>query len=358
MLRSLLSFIPFYVCLFWFITFITHYRKSDTAKRILTWFLFTCVVLYFCHALYFTVGLPHTMECVWTLCSMSVYPLYYVYICNLVSRPNSPLKIFIILLPGIIVALAKYFFPGEDADNARQLLFAIQLFVVIYFGYRKLRAFDKELANVYADTEGRDTTAVKHLLVAFLITSMLSGIANLLGKQYFAESDWLVFAVLTPFSVMLFALSYIGFTRDFSYEQFVEDSKDYGEQPTENKSAEGERELGYNIEQLVITKQLYLTPNLKIGDVAKVTGICRTYISTYINQTKGVSFSDYINGLRVEHAKSLLSQNTDNTKIATLATRSGFSSEQSFYRNFFKFTGMKPLEWARERANETYSQKH
>ena len=353
MLRSLLSFIPFYVCLFWFITFITHYRKSDTAKRILTWFLFTCVVLYFCHALYFTVGLPHTMECVWTLCSMSVYPLYYVYICNLVSRPNSPLKIFIILLPGIIVALAKYFFPGEDADNARKLLFAIQLFVVIYFGYRKLRAFDKELANVYADTEGRDTTAVKHLLVAFLITSMLSGIANLLGKQYFAESDWLVFAVLTPFSVMLFALSYIGFTRDFSYEQFVEDSKDYGEQPTENKSAEGERELGYNIEQLVITKQLYLTPNLKIGDVAKVTGICRTYISTYINQTKGVSFSDYINGLRVEHAKSLLSQNTDNTKIATLATRSGFSSEQSFYRNFHKFTGMKPLEWVRNTARET-----
>ena len=352
MLRFLLSFIPFYVCLFWFITFITHYRKSDTAKRILTWFLFTCVVLYFCHALYFTVGLPHTMECVWTLCSMSVYPLYYVYICNLVSRPNSPLKIFIILLPGIIVALAKYFFPGEDADNARKLLFAIQLFVVIYFGYRKLRAFDKELANVYADTEGRDTTAVKHLLVAFLITSMLSGIANLLGKQYFAESDWLVFAVLTPFSVMLFALSYIGFTRDFSYEQFVEDSKDYGEQPTENKSAEEERELGYNIEQLVITKQLYLTPNLKIGDVAKVTGICRTYISTYINQTKGVSFSDYINSLRVEHAKSLLSQNTDNTKIATLATRSGFSSEQSFYRNFHKFTGMKPLEWANKRTEE------
>ena len=352
MLRFLLSFIPFYVCLFWFITFITHYRKSDTAKRILTWFLFTCVVLYFCHALYFTVGLPHTMECVWTLCSMSVYPLYYVYICNLVSRPNSPLKIFIILLPGIIVALAKYFFPGEDADNARKLLFAIQLFVVIYFGYRKLRAFDKELANVYADTEGRDTTAVKHLLVAFLITSMLSGIANLLGKQYFAESDWLVFAVLTPFSVMLFALSYIGFTRDFSYEQFVEDSKDYGEQPTENKSAEEERELGYNIEQLVITKQLYLTPNLKIGDVAKITGICRTYISTYINQTKGVSFSDYINSLRVEHAKSLLSQNTDNTKIATIATRSGFSSEQSFYRNFHKFTGMKPLEWANKRTEE------
>ena len=131
MLRTLFSFIPFYMCLFWFITFITHYRKSDTAKRFLTWFLGTCVVLYFCHALFFSVGLSHPMECLWTLCSLSVYPLYYAYICNLVSRPNAPLKLFLILLPGIIVAVAKYFFPGDTVDNAGKLLFAIQVFVVV-----------------------------------------------------------------------------------------------------------------------------------------------------------------------------------------------------------------------------------
>ena len=353
MLRILFSFIPFYVCLFWFITFITHYRKSDTAKRILTWFLFTCVVLYFCHALYFTVGLSHPMECLWTLCSLSVYPLYYAYICNLVSRPNAPFRLFLILLPGIIVAAAKFFLPLDEVDDARQMLFAIQIFSVIYFGYRKLRAFDREIANVYADTEGRDTTAVKHLLIAFVITSLCSTVANALGRHYFAQSDWMLFAVLTPFSVMLFALSYIGFTRNFSFEQFVEDSKVNDEHPIENTSEKEERDIGYCIEQIIITNQLYLTPNLKIGDVAKATGICRTYISTYINQTKGMSFSDYINGLRVEHAKNLLSHNTDNTKITTLATRSGFSSEQSFYRNFHKFTGMKPLEWVRNTASET-----
>lgn len=353
MLRILFSFIPFYVCLFWFITFITHYNKSDNAKRILTWFLFTCVVLYFCHALYFTVGLSHPMECLWTLCSLSVYPLYYAYICNLVSRPNAPFRLFLILLPGIIVAAAKFFLPLDEVDDARQMLFAIQIFGVIYFGYRKLRAFDREIANVYADTEGRDTTVVKHLLIAFVITSLCSTVANALGRHYFAQSDWMLFAVLTPFAVMLFALSYIGFTRNFSFEQFVEDSQVNDEHPTENTSEKEERDIGYCIEQIITTNQLYLTPNLKIGDVAKATGICRTYISTYINQTKGMSFSDYINGLRVEHAKNLLSHNTDNTKITTLATRSGFSSEQSFYRNFHKFTGMKPLEWVRNTASET-----
>ena len=358
MLRILFSFIPFYVCLFWFITFITHYRKSDTAKRILTWFLFTCVVLYFCHALFFTVGLSHPMECLWTLCSLSVYPLYYAYICNLVSRPNAPFRLFLILLPGIIVAAAKFFLPLDEVDDARQMLCAIQIFGVIYFGYRKLRAFDREIANVYADTEGRDTTAVKHLLIAFVITSLCSTVANALGRHYFAQSDWMLFAVLTPFAVMLFALSYIGFTRDFSFEQFVEDSQDYSEQPTEETPAIEESKTGKCIDQVLIDQQLYLTPNFKIGDLAKATGICRTYISNYINQTKGMSFSDYINSLRVEHAKTLLSHDIETIKIISIATQSGFSSEQSFYRNFFKFTGMKPLEWARERANETCSQKH
>ena len=352
MLRTLSSFIPFYVCLFWFITFLTHYRKCDKAKRILTWFLFTCVVLYFCHGLFFTVGLSHPMECIWTLCSLSVYPLYYVYICSLVSRPIAPSKVFLILLPGLVVALAKYLFPGVPVDHIRQLLCAVQVFVVIYSGYRKLRVFDREIANVYADTEGRDTTAVKHLLIAFVITSLCSAVANALGRHYFAQCDWMVFAVLIPFSIMLFALSYIGFTRDFSFEQFVEDSQELIDEPAENIPAMEESKVGKSIEQLFVTQRLYLTHNCKIGDVAKATGICRTYISNYINQTKGMSFSDYINSLRVEHAKILLSHNTDNTKIVIVATRSGFSSEQSFYRNFHKFTGMKPLEWVRSIQKE------
>ena len=345
MLRTLLSFIPFYVCLFWLIAFIAHYRKSDLPKKILTFFLGTCTVLYLCHGLYFTVGLPHEMECLWTLCSLSVYPLYYIYICHLVSRPKASRRLLLILLPGTAVAAAKYLFLGDAADEARKLLFAVQVFAVVYFGYRKLRAFDREIANVYADTEGRDTSAVKHLLIAFMMTSLCSAVANALGKQYFAQSDWLVLGILTPFSAMLFALSYIGFTRDFSFEQFAADGEEDSEEPADSAPTVEESEVGRSVERLFIDQQLYLTPNIKIGDVARASGICRTYVSNYINQTKGMSFSDYINSLRIDHAKMLLISNTENVKISAIAAQSGFSSEQSFYRNFHKFTGMKPLEW-------------
>ena len=205
---------------------------------------------------------------------------------------------------------------------------------------------------MYADTEGRDTTAVKHLLIAFVITSFLSAVANALGKQYFAQSDLMVIVALTPFSIMLFALSYIGFTRDFSFEQFVEDSKEHDEQPTSDTPAIEESEAGKKIDEFLKNNQLYLTQNLKIGDVAEATGICRTYISAYMNQTKGMSFSDYINSLRVEHAKCLLSQDPQNIKKSDVATQSGFSSERSFYRNFNKFTGKKPMEWAKENYSD------
>lgn len=181
-----------------------------------------------------------------------------------------------------------------------------------------------------------------------MITSLFSAVANIFGRQCFAQSEWTILAAITPFSVMLFALSYIGFTRDFSFDQFAEDSSDSSELLPEDAVAMEENDIERNINACIIMRKLYLTPNLKIGDVAKATGICRTYISKHINRTKGVSFSDYINSLRVEHAKVLLAQKAGNTKIVTIATLSGFSSEQSFYRNFHKFTGMKPIEWTKQ----------
>lgn len=109
----------------------------------------------------------------------------------------------------------------------------------------------------------------------------------------------------------------------------------------------GQSDIGLKIENLMTEEQLYLTKKLKINDVSKRLGLCRTYVSNYINQTHDCNFSDYINKLRVEHAKKLL-QTSSNTKHIVIAESSGFSSEQTFYRNFKKFTGTFPAEWLRK----------
>ena len=354
MFRMFLSTIPFMVCLCWFVAFALQYPRKDAPKRILTWFLATCTVLYLCHALYLNGGLSVGMESLWALCSLSVYPLYYIYIRALTARSVNWRMILLCLLPGLLVAAAKFLHPGEASDLARKILFTVQVVTVCFLGYRNLMAFDRELANVYADVEGRETKDVKALLVAFVITSILSAIANAIGKHYFTTSEWLVLALI-PFAVMLYALSYIGFTRTFSVSQYLRDARDEaieaGILPMP-QSPEERNELERNIERLVAMKRIYLRKNLTIGDMANEAGTCRTYVSNYINARYGYSFLEYINRHRIEYAKELLLR-TDPGKMWIVVDKTGFSSDKSFYRNFRKFVGMNPAEWLANERKKT-----
>lgn len=344
LLRVFFSFLPFLMCLFWLIIFIVQYRKLDEAKRMLTGYIATCVVLYFCHALFFTVGLSYEMECVWTLCSLSVYPLFYGYLCRLTSSEYTLRQLLPLLLPGAVVALAKYIFPNAGMDLVRLPLFAIQAVCVCYLGLRRLKKFDHRLQAVYADTEGRDTKAVYHLLIAIICVSILSGVANSLGKAFFGESLYLLIPISLAFTVILYALNYICYHRKFTIEELVKESI---ESETTNAPADLEDSelIGHKIETLMKEEQIFLTKNLKITDVVKAIGSNRTYVSNYINTTYHCSFSDYVNQLRIEHAKSLLLSSNADTKLATIAETSGYSSESAFYRNFQKVTGMTPSEF-------------
>ncbi|MCQ2287473.1 MAG: helix-turn-helix domain-containing protein [Muribaculaceae bacterium] len=349
-IRILFCFTPFAVCLFWFLVFAVHHRHNDAAKKTLMCFLGVSSTLYFCHALYFTTGLSHGMECLWTLCSLSVYPLFFLYVCRLTSHKLSPAWLALLFVPGIVCATAKLLFPGDLADNVRKVLLFLQISCVLYKGLNLLRTYDRQLKDFYADTEGRDVTAVKHLLVAVVVTSACSAIANALGRDYFGQSIWLLLAVMLPFTTLLFALSYIGFMRNFTATQFATETAD---EPTpcgdEDDALPYNEDLGRKIEALMTDEEFFLTKNLTIGDVAKRAGSCRTYVSQYINATKHMSFSDYINHLRVEYAKKLLLE-AQNEKIITISEKAGFSSEQSFYRNFRKFTGESPSTWQNKHA--------
>ena len=332
------------VCLFWFTTFLLQTRHNDSDKRVLTVFLGTCTVLYLCHVLYFYGSLPIWGESLWALCSLSVYPLYYVYITHLTYKPLTLRQTSWCLLPGLLVAMAILLFPDGEADVARKILNTVQIVVVLYFGYKRLLDFDKEVAEVYADTENHETSAVRYLLVAFVVTSLLSVVANVLGKQYFASSDVLIMIVTIPFAVLLYAVSYLGYTRDFSREQFLKDISEANKGDVAVKSADFDYGNTRERIEALMGSGFYLMKNVKIGDVVNEAGICRTYVSNYINKTYGCSFSDYVNGLRIEHAQRLLRDNRD-MKISAVSDLSGFASVDSFYRNFKKFTGKTPSDW-------------
>lgn len=276
--------------------------------------------------------------------SLSVYPLYYEYLRRLTKGESTPARLALLLLPGILVGLSKLVIPFKIADAARQILNIVQMVLVCWFGIRLLRTFSREVSEVYADTEGKDAKGARSLLLAFVLTSVVSGVANILGRQFYFDKDVLVVVFALIFTVLLFLLGYIGFIQTFSCEQLRKDSPfDEDRQVPDS--------LGERLEELMTVQKFFLTHDLKINDVALALGTCRTYVSNYINHHCGCTFSEYINRKRIEYAKTLLMERAPD-KMSGIAHESGFSTEQSFYSNFKKYVHASPLEWVKRNSNQ------
>lgn len=91
-------------------------------------------------------------------------------------------------------------------------------------------------------------------------------------------------------------------------------------------------------------KKPYLNPNLSISDVAHALRSNRTYISVLINENFEKNFRDYINALRIEHAKQIMLKNPDEI-LEVIAEKSGFGSDSQFAKKFKEVENISPKQW-------------
>lgn len=113
-------------------------------------------------------------------------------------------------------------------------------------------------------------------------------------------------------------------------------------------TSETDEQLMQDICQIMEQQQLFLDSGLKISDIADRLNTNRTYVSNSIKNCRGCSFTQFVNGYRVDYAKKLLQQNP-NAKLSEVWTSSGFSTESSFFRAFKNHCGMTPNEWKSEK---------
>ncbi len=101
------------------------------------------------------------------------------------------------------------------------------------------------------------------------------------------------------------------------------------------------------IKNLLIYCSEHFTEGISISDAAESLYISRYHIAHLFKEKLDTSFSDYITGKRIEHACSLLSDNT--LTVAEIAYHSGFNSLRSFNRNFLKHVGISPKEYRKNK---------
>ena len=104
--------------------------------------------------------------------------------------------------------------------------------------------------------------------------------------------------------------------------------------------------LHEKLKYLVINEKLFTTPELTLTDLASRMEVHPNYLSQVINELEGVSFYEYINNLRIEEFKRLVSiPNNQKYTLLSLAYDCGFNSKTAFNRVFKKVTDLSPSEY-------------
>lgn len=371
MLAIVVSSLPMIVCgVLSVLIVLSLYDCRNMAKTRLLFFMATATLLYLAHFIYFNrlmAVIPLT-DAIYCFCNLAVFPLYYLYIEELTDyRPNR-WRQAICLLPSLLGGMAvgllyilmdrqemtlfieHYLYGNEFASLsgltfwqamihvAVRIVFALQVPLVLYFGFRRITAYNAVVETNYSDIEGKRIVWVKTLLVLFAVTSLVSFVFNLIGRQRFIDEAVPLAIPAVLFSMLLLLIGHVGLNQRFSVKD-IEAEVFLESEPIPEDCAYSE--LLEKIRKLMSEEKLYLYPNLKVSDLARLLNSNRNYIYNAINVEMGISFSDYINSQRIDYASQLLEANPK-LSINDVMFKSGFTSASAFYRNFKKFKGITP----------------
>ena len=373
MLGVMMSSLPMIVCgVLSVLTALSLCNHWNRARVRLLLFMLTATLLYLAHFVYFnrqTTVVPLT-DTFYSFCNPAVFPLYYLYIEELTEyRPNR-LRQVLYLLPSLLCFLATgMLYLLMDSQNVAcfleqclyggdfsslsgiawwqgvthvmvRIVFALQIPLVLYYGFRRITAYNAVLESNYSNIDGKRIVGVKTLLVLFAITSFVAFVFNLIGRQQFIEGPEPLAFPAVLFSMLLLLIGHVGLSQQFSVQD-IEAEVFQENEPMPDES--GYSELLERIRKLVNDEKLFLYPNLKVSDLAARLYTNRSYIYHAINVEMDTTFSDYINGLRIDYASRLLEEHSE-FPINDVITKSGFTSSSAFYRNFKKFKGITPTE--------------
>lgn len=168
-------------------------------------------------------------------------------------------------------------------------------------------------------------------LVFFIINSNVEGV---FFNSYHIANVLLVFHV--------FVISYIGYANQDVIVNPIKSIKRSNSNLSSINPAHVENQLG----EILESKKLYLDRSLTLTSLSQELDITTHQLSEYLNREKKQSFNDYINGHRIEYAKSLLiGEEGEMYTLDGIAEKSGFNSLSTFHRNFKKHTGLTPKQW-------------
>lgn len=267
-----------------------------------------------------------------------VSPSLYYYV-RYQQKPITKVRLFYQLIPYVIPFLLDGFFDNRVLTGVLIALGYVQMSFFLTLSFVFIKKHYNQNARFYA--------WILPALIVFTCIILLNIIFKLLTIFGFPLlSSAMQQGFTTLLSLPVFYLSYKEMNRKQDFD--IPQKAQYKTTPL---SAQKRKTYLSQIEDLLINQESFKNPELKLQSVAKQLDIPSKYISQTINSELNMSFSDYVNHLRVEDVKlNLLDASKKNLTIAAIAQESGFKSLSNFNQIFKKKVGLTPKQFQSQAA--------
>ncbi len=383
MIRYTVLTLPMFVSLFWSIALFADLKREDSPRKVMALFMLFSAILYSGHAAYFSMNYDTytVMDPLYTFTSLSVFPLFYIYVWVLTNKSGFKKYHLLHFVPALFFSVSTIvlfsLMSSEELNSyihivvykeradflfspvARMLkflytmsrvVFAVQVLVLVSQSWKMINSYDKKIREFYSSTEERTLSWAGNMIIAMVSAALFSLILNSIGKAFFVEDYTLLLAPSLIFSSVLFGIGMLGFKQHYFIAHYETDILKERSHSNHNTNEATRDKLKRELITLLEEKKLFRKTDLRITDISTELKTNRSYISGIINSEFNSTFSDFVNRYRVEYSKVLLSDERCFI-LEYISEESGFASINSFLRAFRKITGTTPGNYRKQNSN-------
>lgn len=238
-------------------------------------------------------------------------------------------------LPGFIDALPN------PAIIIRLLLLLFFVFQLVFYSisfFREKKQFKNEINNYFSETIHLKLNWVTYAFLSALFIGVLSLIWTLLPYKAFSIICPLIFIVF----YFAFSIKYISYPNIYTV---IKPAMDIAKPAGLPFKDDADKWAYYR--DLFIQKETYLVNGITIEEMAQNVNLSRNTLSSLINYNEKVNFNRWINYLRIEKAKQIMTAHPS-LPLSDIAEKTGYSDLPGFSKQFKSVTGMTPSSWKRD----------
>ena len=352
-----------------------NWKKRSASQHSFFWTLFCLAVS---TTYFFAFQIPgfqrfHRLDWLLTTVGSLVPALYYIYICRLAGDEPKRKKTGGFLMPGFVafINLVLYMLMGDSQSGDylndviinghldftnypvlwivkrfaasylyRYMLLAQGLYILI-ISIKKIHNFHKKLGEFYSITGTSDFNGIKVIRFSAMFLFVALGLLCSVPYSVYSGNAKFMLIIVLLISAGGILMTYYVLKQKLTNEELLLLEEDTGNLSLGLKTMDS---LKDRLES-AIASGFYTDSDVTIMSLADQLKTNRTYLSEVIHTNYGMSFSNFVNDLRIKKAVNEMRVIPLNSPLTRVALKCGYSSYTSFARNFEIFAHCTPSEW-------------